>query len=100
MKKSALINHPSLQFLGEQLCQSTEDFTEAYFIAFGRSLDKQLWASLHCGFATCLSVHGYTGKEIDKVIEIGCRLLIERHPEQFKDSDINNLPSFTGRINK
>jgi hypothetical protein len=50
--------------LTDAIVQITVEYTEQYFGAFKKDLDKQLWAALHVGFIAAMKLNGYREKDL------------------------------------
>jgi hypothetical protein len=53
----------------DAIVQMTLEYTEQYFDAFQKNLDKQLWAALHVGFITGMKLNGYSQRELMAALE-------------------------------
>lgn len=56
--------------IADAMVQATIEYTQAYFEAFDKNLDKQLLAALHCGFISALTVVGYPKETLDDALTL------------------------------
>ena len=62
--------------LTDAIVQVTVEYTEQYFGAFKKNLDKQLWAALHIGFIAAMKLNGYSEKELMDALEAANREIV------------------------
>jgi len=53
----------------DAIVQMTVEYTEQYFDAFKKNLDKQLWAALHVGFISGMKLNGYPERQLMAALE-------------------------------